>query len=129
MDLGRDGILNHETVDGVAVLSFQRGRIHEEQEILLTLESLSRYVGSKKGLKILLDMSSLEYLSSAGLGHLVGLLKKARATGGSFKLCRLQEPIRELFEVMHLGKIFEIFASVEEALASYAKDEVVAGPS
>ena len=118
MDLTKDGLLKTKLVDGVAVITFERGRIREEREILLTLESLGRYVESKQGLKIVLDMSHVEYLSSAGLGHLVGLLKKFRANGGTLKICCMQDPIQELFAVMHLDKIFAIFPDVEAALVS-----------
>ena len=125
MDLPTDN-LDIRVVDGVAVLSFRRGCLKEAKEILLTLESLSRYVSSKDNLRILLDMSNVEYLSSAGLGHLVALLKNARAGVGEFKICSLQDAIRDLFEVMRLDTIFEIFTDPDEALASFQPvDEAV----
>jgi anti-anti-sigma factor len=113
-------------VDGVAVIRFERGCIREEREILLTLESLGRHIESKKGLKIVLDLKNVEYLSSAGLGHLVSLLKKSKANDGVLKICSLQEAIAELFDVMHLDKIFEICPSAEEALAVLKAEGVTA---
>lgn len=119
MDIAREGILSSRTIADVVVISFNRGSIRDEREILKTLESLGRYIESKNGLKILLDIGNIQYLSSAGLGHLVGLLKKARARGTTFKLCSLTEGIQELFDVMRLTKIFEIHPGVEQALASF----------
>ena len=119
MDLAREGILSSRTIDDIVVIGFNRGSIRDEREILKTLESLGRYIESKNGLKILLDMSHIEYLSSAGLGHLVGLLKKARARGSIFKLCSLTEAIGELFDVMRLTKIFDIHPGVEQAAVSF----------
>jgi anti-sigma B factor antagonist len=66
-----------------------------------------------------MNLENIEYLSSAGLGNLVGLLKKSRRSNGLFKLCCLQEPIQELFEVMRLTKIFEIFKTESEAVKSF----------
>ena len=119
MDLTKEGLLTSHVVDGVVVIGFSRGGLRDEREILKTLESLGRYVDSKSGLKITLDLSNVEYLSSAGLGHLVGLLKKARSRGSCLKLCSLQECIQELFEVMRLTRIFDIHPGVTEAVASF----------
>ena len=119
MDLTQVDNLKSQIIDGVAVLGFDHGSIHDEKEILLTLESLSRYVGSKDGLRILFDMSNVDYMSSAGLGLLVGLLKAARKMNGEFKLCCLQDAIHELFELMQFDRIFEIFPSRENPLASF----------
>lgn len=119
MDTTKEGLLSSQVIDGVAVIAFNRGKIRDEREILKTLESLGRYIESKSKLNIVLDLSSVEYLSSAGLGHLVGLLKKARTRESTLKLCALREPILELFEVMKLTKIFDILPGVREAISSF----------
>jgi anti-sigma B factor antagonist len=122
MELAKEGLITSRTVDSVTVLGFTRGGIREEREILKTFESLARYIEARDGLRILLDLSNIEYLSSAGLGHLVGLLKRARARSSTLKLCALQTPIQELFEVMRLTRIFEIHGSVTEAIESFKAD-------
>ena len=120
MDATKDGIVRFGTIGNVAVMSFQRGRIREEREILKALEDLGKYVESHPRAHVLLDLENIEYLSSAGLGNLVGLLKKSRRSQGQFKLCCLQDPILELFEVMRLTKIFEIFEAQEAAVKSFS---------
>jgi anti-sigma B factor antagonist len=103
----------------VRVVNFQRGWIREEREILKALEDLGKYIETHPGLRLLMNLEHIEYLSSAGLGNLVGLLKKSRRSNSQFKLCCLQEPIEELFEVMRLTKIFEIFKTEAEAVKSF----------
>jgi anti-sigma B factor antagonist len=120
MDSTKDGIIRFERVGAVVVATFQRGRIREEREILRALEEMGKFIDSHPKVNLLLNLENIEYLSSAGLGNLVGLLKKSRKTNGQFKLCNLQEPILELFEVMRLTKIFEIFDGVEAAAASFS---------
>lgn len=115
----RDGIVKTLVTGKVVVVNFQRGRIREEREILKAFEDLGKTIESHPGSSVLMNLESVEYLSSAGLGNLVGLLKKARRVNGHFKLCCLQEAIHELFEVMRLTKIFEIFDSEEAALKSF----------
>ncbi|MEM7233905.1 MAG: STAS domain-containing protein [Planctomycetota bacterium] len=114
-----DGVLKTEVIDGVVVLSFDRGCLREEKQILTTLASLSKHIEERDKPRIVLDMGNVEYLSSAGLGQLVGLLKRARANNGDFKLCRLQNAIRELFDVMRLNTIFDLYESVDEARATF----------
>jgi len=122
MDLAKESLLTSQVTDGVVVISFSRGRIRDEREILSTLESLGRYMEARPALQVVLDLSSVEYLSSAGLGHLVGLMKKARTKKSVLKLCCLRDPIKELFEVMMLNKIFEIFGTPQEAVQSFKAD-------
>ena len=119
MELTKEGIVTTETVGSVKVINFLSGRIREEREVFKTLEELGQYIEANLGSKLLINMKSIEYLSSAGLGLLVGLLKKSRKTSGQFKICCLQESIFELFEVMRLTKIFEIFDNQQEALKTF----------
>lgn len=117
----KEGISQAITVGNVRVVSFQRGRIREEREILKALEEVGKYVECHHNLRLLLNLENIEYLTSAGLGTLVGILKKVRRSNGELKLCCLQAPIRELFEVMRLTRIFDIFETEEAAHKAFGK--------
>ena len=122
MEMTMGGVVRTEEQDGIMVIHFQSEKIHEDTAIHQFLEELGEYIDSTPESRILINMENLDYLSSAGLGNLVGLLKKSRKVGGLFRLCCLKETIQELFEVMRLNKIFEIFEGQEEAIASFSKD-------
>lgn len=122
MQVDKDGIVRFKKVGEVAVVGFERGRIREEREILKALEELGKYIETHPKCNVLLNLENIEYLSSAGLGNLVGILKKSRRSNGQFKLCKLQESIFELFEVMRLTKIFDIFDGEEDALKTFSKE-------
>jgi anti-anti-sigma factor len=92
---------------------------HEEKVILATLEKLGAAIDARNNVQMVVDMSTVEYLSSAGLGRLVGLLKKAVTGGGAVHFACLRPEIRELFEVMQLTKILKLFPTVEAAVAAY----------
>ena len=121
MEMTMSGVVRTQEQDGVLVIHFQSDKISEDTAIHKFLEELGEYIDNTPKSRILINMENLDYLSSAGLGNLVGLLKKSRKVDGLFKLCCLKETIQELFEVMRLNKIFEIFAAHEEALASFSK--------
>jgi anti-sigma B factor antagonist len=115
------GILRARLSGGVLVAGFERGLGRDERDVLKAMQGLSRQLEPQKDVQLLLDLEGVEYLSSAGLGVLVSLLKKVKAGGGALKLCSLSPSIRELFEVMHLDTIFAIFPQREAALAAFPR--------
>jgi anti-sigma B factor antagonist len=66
--------------------------------------------------KIILDGSKMDYISSSGLRVLLMALKRISLVKGKFVLSDLQETIREIFEIAGFTTIFEIFRTKEEAL-------------
>jgi anti-sigma B factor antagonist len=69
--------------------------------------------------QIVCDMSQLEFVDSAGLGALVSCLRQLKATGGDLKLCHLAKPVRALFELVRMHRIFDIFHTREEAALAF----------
>jgi bifunctional UDP-N-acetylglucosamine pyrophosphorylase/glucosamine-1-phosphate N-acetyltransferase len=69
--------------------------------------------------KIILNLSRLTYVDSAGLGALVGLLKSAKDAGGQLRLCHLTAKVSALLETAALGPVFEIFPDEAAARESF----------
>jgi anti-sigma B factor antagonist len=68
-------------------------------------------------LKIVIDLSELEWIDSSGVGALVMLYKNAKARGGEVTVASLQRQPREIFRLLHLDSAFAIFETVPEAVA------------
>ena len=68
--------------------------------------------------KVLLDMSSLQFVDSSGLGAVLSCLRLLKSKGGDLFLCGMTRPVRTLFELVRLNKIFDIFSTREEAMAT-----------
>lgn len=66
--------------------------------------------------QLILDLSSLEEIDSAGMGALVALLKWVRRFGGSMRLCGVQRNVREPLELSMLHRILPIHTTVEAAI-------------
>lgn len=66
--------------------------------------------------KLVVDLTSVEYLDSTGLGVLIGGLKRARERDGDLKLICDNLRILRIFEITGLTKIFDIYRSESEAL-------------
>ena len=66
--------------------------------------------------KVLLDFSTLEYLSSSGIRSLMEGMKLLEPKGGTLAFCSLNAQLKELFEVVQLTKLFPIYETEFEAL-------------
>ena len=80
---------------------------------------LARMTGRKN---VLFDLTKLAHIDSSGLGALVHLRQKANSWGGSVKLACLQPRPRIVFDITNVYRVFEIFDSVDAALASFKND-------
>ena len=69
--------------------------------------------------KLLVDMTKVDYVSSAGLRVLLSAAKKSGSLGGRLVLCGLQPYVLEVFEVAGFTSIFQILPDTAQALASF----------
>ncbi|GAB6036075.1 STAS domain-containing protein [Fundidesulfovibrio butyratiphilus] len=66
-----------------------------------------------------IDFSQLRFLDSSGLGALVSLLRLLGQKKGDIKLACLSPEVKSLFMLTRLNKVFDIFESVQSALAAF----------
>lgn len=69
--------------------------------------------------QILLNMQGVQYIDSAGLGTLVGGLKRATEHGGQLKIVNANSQIDKVFTITGLVRVFEQFPSEAAAIASF----------
>ncbi len=68
--------------------------------------------------RIVLDLSQLEYVSSAGLRCFMLAAKETSSQGGKIVLAELRPVVAEIFQISRFDMVFEVFPSVREALAT-----------
>ena len=68
---------------------------------------------------IVLDLGEVGFIDSSGLGALVSNLRQAHAVKAEIKLFGLRKPVRALFELVRMHRVFEVFNSADEAISSY----------
>ncbi len=82
------------------------------------VEELEKLV--KDGLrKIIVDCSSLDYISSYGLGVLVLLHSHLANHGGDVKIASVKGMIVEVMRMTKLNKLFEIYPDVSRARLAF----------
>jgi anti-sigma B factor antagonist len=107
-----------ETED-VTVIHCQ-GRIAYRDEALALSEKVSELLPDTR--QLVLELSGVEMIDSAGLGELVLALMSAQAQNCTIKLAAPRKSVRELLQLTNLTSVFEIHATVDDAvLASHGQ--------
>jgi anti-anti-sigma factor len=75
---------------------------------------------------LVLDLSALEYVSSAGLRCLMIAAKQAAARSGRIVLAAPQPVVAEILQISRFNLVLQVFATTREALAAVAPQAVQA---
>lgn len=73
----------------------------------------------KSEYRVVFDMSNIQFVDSSGVGAILSCLRTLNAEGGDLKICSLTRPVRALFELVRMHKIFDIFETKELAIESF----------
>lgn len=68
---------------------------------------------------IVIDLSGVPYIDSAGLGVLLGGWSHAQRGGHKFALAGMSQRVHTIFEITHTDTVLPIFATTAEAEASF----------
>lgn len=72
----------------------------------------------KPGEKIVLDLEKLVNIDSYGLDALLAMAQKALENDSLIKLARVSADMRVVLDITKVYQVFEIFPTIEEAVAS-----------
>ena len=84
----------------------------------LTLQTLFEFQTAARkdgGKPIILDISEVPYMDSAGLGSVISVFASCQRTSRGFGIVGLTERIRTLFAVTHVDGLLPCFDSLESA--------------
>jgi anti-anti-sigma factor len=71
---------------------------------------------------VVLDLSGLEYVSSAGLRCFMLASRQAKANRARIAVAALQPMVSEIFEISHFNLVFQVFPTVREALGAVSAE-------
>lgn len=104
-------------VKGVAVVDLS-GRVTLGEATGKLRDTIRSLVDAGKK-NVLLNLASLDYMDSAGLGELVGAYTTIKNAGGKLKILKAQGRALDLMQVTRLMTLFEFFETEAEAVASF----------
>ena len=73
---------------------------------------------SQGGKNVIVDFSNTTFIDSTTLGVLVGGVKRLRTNEGRLSLVCSDRNITKIFEITGLDKVFEIYATRDEAVSA-----------
>jgi anti-sigma B factor antagonist len=79
-------------------------------------ETLINLIENNAG-PLLVNLSDVRYLDSAGLSILIAANRKSQSMGYAFGLSNPQTPVRQVFKLTRVDKVFQIFDTLAEGLA------------
>jgi anti-sigma B factor antagonist len=69
--------------------------------------------------KVVVDLSSVNYISSAGWGIFIGEIKRIRNHGGDLKLAGMVGDVYEVFQLLEFHSILEAYPTLQEAVDAF----------
>ena len=109
---------------GDVIIVHCQGRIVYRDEAA----ALSRLVGQalQSTAKLVLDLSGVSSMDSAGIGELALMQSWAQGKGVSFKCAGPNNLVRNLLDLTHLDSVLEIHSSIDDALESFVAERICA---
>lgn len=82
-------------------------------------EHLAQMVAQDR-VRLILDLADLDYISSAGLGVLMGMLREVREKGGDLKIVNMSEKIERVFNLLGFSRIMRLYSDEAAAIQDFA---------
>jgi len=68
---------------------------------------------------VLLNLASVSYVDSTGIGEIVGAYTRVVRHGGMLKLCNVSARVQELLDAANISAVVQSFATEASALESF----------
>jgi anti-sigma B factor antagonist len=107
-----------ERQDGNVTILDLNGKITIGEGSVKLRETVRRLLEEGKK-QILINLGSVDYVDSSGIGELVSCYTTTKNQGGTLKLLSLTKKIKDLLQITKLLTVFETFDDEREALGSY----------
>ena len=100
----------------IAVLSLVGDPLGEPDALLLR-RTISE-VANDKIRHVVIDLERVKHINSAGLGGLISAMFTMVKANGSLTFASAGTNVREVFRITHLGQVFTLYDSVDDAIDS-----------
>ncbi len=109
--------INHEKQGTVDVIIL-RGILNADTspELEKVLEPLADADQSN----ILVHLPELSYISSAGIGCFIGVIKRIRTKNGDIRFSGMNAKVKRVFMLLDMEDFFEFYANMEEGIKNFA---------
>ena len=107
-----------EYSDDITIVTPTSERILDEVDIQALESSILPLIEQEGSIKLLMDFTNVNFLTSAALGLLIRISKKVYESEGKLRLCNISPKIVEIFKITRLDTVFEIIDTREKGIMS-----------
>lgn len=111
------GNITSREIDGVSVIEFSGRIVLGEESSSLREKVKNQLVEGKK--KIVLNMTNVTYIDSAGLGMLVAAHVSAQRQGAALHLSNLGNKFHDVLQLTRLLTVFSVYDTEADAIRSF----------
>jgi len=111
-------MLKTETIQDIIVVRFDNVNRFNALIAEPVKEQLKEYFNKPKT-KLILNLDSITFVDSTGFGVFLSIMKTANNNYGFFKICNINAEVMELFKLLQLHNVFEIYSSLEDCVESF----------
>ena len=87
------------------------------------LEQAIKQLGESGNRHLIINLGETQHLNSTALGVLISAHSNYVRRGGQMKLCSVDKRIENIFVITKLSLVFDVFATEEQAIASFAETQ------
>ena len=73
---------------------------------------------TSQGITMIIDLEGIHFVDSSGFGAFLSVMKHANDNQGQLKIANISDEVMELFKMLQLHNIFELYTSLDDALES-----------
>jgi anti-sigma B factor antagonist len=111
-------MINIEKRDKIDIISFSANKINAL--IIDEIRDDILNVFNNSNSRVIIDLSGVEYVDSSGFGCFLSAMKAARSNYSVLKFANPGQKVTELFEVLHLHTVFQIYPDIESCVRSFS---------
>jgi anti-anti-sigma factor len=111
------------TINGNALILGLHGRLDQDNcEVFRNELTPHLETAARDHLGIVLDLSQLEYVSSAGLRCFMLAVKQTKTYNGRIVVAALQPMVAEIFQISRFDLLLQVYATVDAAAGAITAD-------
>ena len=74
---------------------------------------------TKPNTNLVFDLQGISFIDSSGFGVFLSIMKAANNNYGQFKICNVNSEVLELFKLLQLHHVFELYDELNSCLESF----------
>lgn len=74
---------------------------------------------NKPDTRLALSLEGIKFIDSSGFGVFLSIMKTANNNHGQFKICCIRPEVMELFKLLQLHNVFDLYDSQDECINSF----------